>query len=197
MKEQQPLEELMAEMGIKYGKRHDIAYRIGMVMQVLGLGILSVLYPIQHPLYTTGVMLFEAGVLVSGIFLLVWITWLKRLILGCILTGFAVQLAGMFAPEQYVVMILLTGIGLVCVGAAGLAGKEAYCFGWREGWILMWSYPVVILFNMAAHENRIINSLAFSGMFILHLLLSGRKLRQQPLAPCPSNVCEPQRHKDT
>lgn len=190
------MEESLAKAGIKYGKPHDIAYRMGMVMQAFGLGILSVLYPIQHPFYTTGVMLFEAGVLVSGIFLLVWITWLKRFMLGCILTGFAVQLGGMFAPEQYVVTIQLTGIGLVCVGAAGLAGKEAYCFGWREGWILMWTYPAVILFNMAARENRIINSLAFSGLFILHLFLTGRKLRQQLLPPCPSNPCEPRPYKD-
>jgi uncharacterized integral membrane protein len=183
------LEEQIALAHIKYGKRHDISYRAGFIMQVLGLGILAVLYPLESPFYTIGIMLFEAGALLAAVYLLVWMTWIKKVILGAIVVGIALQVAGFYAPEQHAGSIIIAGIGLVCAGAAGMAGKEAYCFAWREGWMLMWLYPIVIFANLFMNAGLVFNTLAFSALFILNLFLAGKKLKQPLLASCVSNVC--------
>lgn len=190
MNERLSFEEQIAMAGITYRRRHDILYRAGMVMQALGLGILAVLYPLQHPFYTVGIMLFEAGILLSAVYLLVWISWIKNIILGSAIFGIVLQIAAYnFAPEQYAGNIIIAGIGFVCVGAAGLAGREAYCFAWREGWVLMWSYPVVVFANLLWRESRVFNSLAFSALFLLDLFITGRKLRQPVLTSYTPNVC--------
>ncbi len=183
------LEEQLALAGIKYGRRHDIAYRAGFVMQVLGAAILAVLYPLESPFYTIGIILFEAGTVLAAAYLLVWMSWIKRVIIGSISLGIALQVSGFYAPEQYAGSIIIAGIGLVCVGAAGLAGKEAYCFAWREGWMLMWLYPLLLLANLLGKESRIFNTLGFSALFILNLYLTGKKLKQPLLASCVSNGC--------
>jgi uncharacterized integral membrane protein len=183
------LEEQIALAHIKYGKRHDISYRAGFIMQVLGLGILAVLYPLESPFYTVGIMLFEMGALLAAVYLLVWMTWIKKIILGSIVVGIALQVAGFYAPEQHAGSIIIAGIGLVCAGAAGMAGKEAYCFAWREGWMLMWLYPVIIVANLVWNVSIAVNAFAFSALFILNLFLTGKKLKQPLLASCASNVC--------
>ena len=184
------LAEQIASAGISYGRRHDKAYRAGMVLQVLGAGSIAVLYPIGSPFYSAGIMVFELGVLLSGIYLLVWISWIRKLLLGAVLAGIPLQVVGLlYAPPQYAGSVIIAGIGLVCVGAAGMAGKEAYCFAWREGWVLMWSFPAVVIVNLLLKENRIFNSLAFSAIFLLLLSLTGKKLRQPLLTRCGTGAC--------
>ena len=112
------LEEQISMSGITYGRRHDVSYRIGLIVQVLGLGALAVLYPLSNPFYTAGIMLFELGVLLSAVYLLVWMSWVKKIILGSVLIGISLQVAGYFAPEQYAGSVIIAGIGFVCVGAA-------------------------------------------------------------------------------
>jgi uncharacterized integral membrane protein len=184
------LEEQIAMAGLTYGRPHDITYRAGLVIQVLGAAVLAVLYPLESPFYTAGIMLFEAGVLLSAIYLLVWISWVKKVILGAVLTGIALQAAGFYAPEQHAGTVIITGIGLVCAGAGGIVGKEAYCFGYREGWMLMmFVLPVMVLTNLLGKENHIFNSLGFSVLFLLLLSLAGKKLKQRLLSSCVTNVC--------
>jgi len=184
------LEEQIVMAGLSYGRRHDIAYRTGLVLQVLGAAILAVLYPLQSPFYTIGIMLFEAGVLLSGIFLLVWMSVVKKVILGSILTGLALQVAGFYVQEQYAGLMILSGLGLVCAGAAGMVGKEAYCFGYREGWLLMLlAFPIMVLANLLGKENPVLNSIGFSIVFLLLLSLVGKKLKQRLLSACTTNVC--------
>jgi hypothetical protein len=44
-----------------------------------------------------------------------------------------------------------------------MVGKEAYCFGYREGWLLMiLGFPFMVLANLLGKENSIVNSLGFS-----------------------------------
>lgn len=183
------LEEQLVTAGLSYGRRHELAYRAGLVLQVLGAAILAVLYPLESPFYTIGIMLFEAGALLSGIFLLVWKSVVKKVILGAILTGLALQVAGFYAPEQNAGLMILAGLGLVCAGAAGMVGKEAYCFGYREGWLLMLAgFPVMVLVNLFGRENRVLNAVGFSVVFLLLLSLTGRKLQQKLLSPCSKDV---------
>jgi len=185
------LEEQIAMAGLTYDRRHDISYRAGLVIQVLGAAILAVLYPLESPFYTIGIMIFEIGVLLSAIYLLVWMRSIKKFILGSVVTGLALQAAGSFAvPELYAATTIIIGIGLVCVGAGGMVGKEAYCFGYREGWLLMLiGFPVMVLANVMGKENHVFNSLGFSLIFLLLLSLTGKKLKQRLLSKCTTEVC--------
>jgi hypothetical protein len=71
-----------------------------------------------------------------------------------------------------------------------MVGKEAYCFGYREGWLLMmFGFPVMVLANLLGRENRVFNSIGFSFLFLLLLSLVGKKLKQRLLSPCSTNVC--------
>ncbi len=182
-------EKQIVMAGFAYGRWQDIAYRTGLVLQVLGAAVLAVLYPLQSPFYTLGIMLFEAGVLLSGIFLLVWRPAVKKLIIGSILTGLALQVAGFHVQEQYAGLMIIAGIGMVCMGAAGMAGKEAYCFGYREGWLLMLpAFPFMVLVNLLGKENHVLNSIGFSIIFLLLLSLAGKKLKQRLLSPRTTNA---------
>jgi uncharacterized integral membrane protein len=87
------------------------------------------------------------------------------------------------------VSVILIGIGLVCVGACGMVGKEAYCFAYREGWMLLWLYPVLVLANMLGISHPVFNALGFSAAFLLLLSLTGKKLKQPLLSTCTTNVC--------
>jgi uncharacterized integral membrane protein len=192
------LEKQIAMAGLNYGRRHDIYYRTGLIVQVLGAAVLAVLYPLANPFYTIGIMLFNAGALLSGICLLVWMSWIKKIILGSVLIGIPLQIIGLYGPPQYSGTIILVGIGLVCVGAGGMAGKEAYCFAYREGWMLLWLYPILILANLLGKEHHVFNALGFSAAFLLLLSLAGKKLKQPLLATCTTNVCKmPEQHMDT
>jgi uncharacterized integral membrane protein len=184
------LEEQIAMAGLSYGRWHDIFYRMGLVLQVLGTAVLAVLYPLQSPFYTVGIMIFDVGVLLSAIFLLVWMSWVKTMILASVMIGIGLQIGGLYAPEQHVGTVIIGGIGFVCAGAAGMAGKEAYCFGYREGWLLMMlGFPFMVLANLLGKENSIVNSLGFSVVFLLLLFLVGKKLKQRLLSSCTTNVC--------
>jgi len=184
------LEEQIASAGLTYRRRHDISYRAGLVAQVLGAAVLAVLYPLGSPFYTLGIMLFNAGALLSGIYLLVWMSWVKKIILGSILIGIPLQVLGwLYAPEQYAVSVILIGIGLVCVGAGGMVGKEAYCFAYREGWMLLWLYPLLVFTNLFGISHTVFNALGFSAAFLLLLSLTGKKLRQPLLSKCSTSVC--------
>jgi uncharacterized integral membrane protein len=168
------LEEQIATAGIAYGKRHVVSYRVGLVMQVLGAGAVAVLYPLSSPFYSAGIMLFELGVLLSSIYLLVWISWIKKIIVGAVVAGIALQFAGYHAPEEYAGSVIIAGIGLVCVGGAGLVGKEAYCFAYREGWVLTGVYPLLVLANLIGRENVVLNTISFSAIFLLLVSLTGK-----------------------
>jgi uncharacterized integral membrane protein len=184
------LEEQIATAGLSYGRRQDISYRTGLFIQVIGAAMLAVLYPLGSPFYSAGIMLFEAGALLSAFYLLVWMSWIKKIILGSVLIGIPLQVIGwMYAPEQYAASVILAGIGLVCVGAGGMAGKEAYCFAYREGWMLMWLYPVLILANLTGIGHPVFNSLGFSAAFLLLLSLTGKKLKQPLLSKCTAVAC--------
>jgi len=186
------LEDQISMAGLTYGRRHDISYRTGLVLQVLGAAVLAVLYPLENPFYTAGIMLFELGVLLSATYLLVWMSWVKKIIVGSVLVGLVLQMvAYLVGPEQYAGSAMIAGIGFVCAGAAGMAGKEAYCFGYREGWLLMMiGFPFIVLENLIGRERRVFNSLGFSVLFLLLLSLTGKKLKQRLLSSCTANVCE-------
>jgi len=183
------LEEQIAIAGLAYGRRHDITYRAGLVLQSLGAAVVAVLYPLENPFHTAGIMIFEVGVLMSAIYLLVWMSWVKKAIVGSAVMGITLQVLGLYAPEQFAGTVMIAGAGFVCATSAGMAGKEAYCFGYREGRLMMFGFPIVVLANLIGRENRVFNSLGFSVLFLLLLSLTGKKLQQRLLSSCTTNVC--------
>ena len=185
------LEEQISAAGLTYGRRHDISYRTGLVLQALGAGLLAVLYPLESPFYTAGIMLFELGVLLSAVSLLARMRPIKKFIASSVVVGLALQVAGsFFAPREYAGEMIIGGIGFVCTGASGIAAKEAYSFGYREGWLLaLVAFPVMTFVNLFGRENIVFNSLGFSILFLLLLSLTGRKLKQPVLSKCGTNVC--------
>ncbi len=78
-----------------------------------------------------------------------------------VIVGLIMQEVGYFIiSEEYAGLVLIAGIGFICVGASGMVGREAYCFGYREGWLLaLIGFPVVVLANLMAKENIVFNSL--------------------------------------
>jgi hypothetical protein len=117
-----------------------------------------------------------------------------------VLIGLILQVAGYFvAPEQFAGPALIAGISFVCAGTAGMVGKEAYCFGYREGWLLMmFGFPIMVIANRLGREYRIFNSIGFSILFLLLLSLVGKRLKQKPLSTWATNVCGvPTRRKNT
>jgi len=181
-------EEQVETAGITCGRRHDLSYRAGLVLQMLGAAALAVLYPLASPYYTAGIMLFELGVLLSALFLLVRMSWMKTIILGAVLAGIPLQVYGMlYAPPEHAGPVILAGIGLVCSGAAGMAGKEAACFAYREGWVLMGLFPAIMIVNLLEKEHLAVNALGFSALFLLLLSLVGKKLQQPLLKNCTTN----------
>jgi uncharacterized integral membrane protein len=164
---------------VTQGRGRNIAYRLGLALEMLGAAVLAVLYPLESPFYTVGIMLFELGALLAALSLFVRSAWLKGLVLAAVLAGIPLQAAGvLFAPPEHAVTVILSGIGLVALGAAGMAAKEAYCFGWREGWGLAGLLPAVALANLFGMVDTVFNALGFSLLFLLLLSLTGRKLRQ-------------------
>lgn len=168
-----------------FARWHNILYRTGFILQVLGAGVLAILYPLDNPFFTVGIMIFELGTLLAGMYLPMGTPIAKALILGSVVTGITVQVAGFYVPEQYAVTIFIAGIGLVGAGAAGIAGRESYSFGFREGRILAWLYPAVIVLNLTGLANHVINAVAFSAAFVFNLYLTGSKLRQPFLTSYP------------
>jgi len=184
-------EEQISLAGLTYGRRHDFTYRTGLILQTLGAALLAVLYAVGNPFYTTGIMLFEVGVLLSAIYLLVWIGMVKQVIVGSVMIGLALQVAGsFFVPEHQAGTVIIIGIGFVCAGAAGMVGKEAYCFGYPEGWLLaILGFPGIIIANLLGRESRQFNTVGFSIIALLLLSLTGKKLRQKLISPCTKNAC--------
>jgi len=183
-------QEQIAMAGLTYGRRHDISYRVGIVMQVFGSAMLAVLYPLDSPFYTVGIMIFEAGVLLSAFYLLAWMSWVKKVVLAFVLAGIALQVFGLYTSEEHAGPIILGGICIMCVGAAVMAGKEGHCFRYREGWLLMlFGFPIMVLANLLGKENRIFNSIGFSALFLLLLSLAGRKLKEPLLSTCSLTDC--------
>ena len=185
-------EEHIAQTERAYGRRHDILYRTGLVLQVLGAALLAVLYPMRSPYYSAGIMLFEVGVLLAALYLLVWISWIRKIVLSSVLIGLPIQIYGaLAAPPESAGIAIIAGIGLVCAGAAGIVGKEAYCFSYREGWALMWLFPALVLLNLFGKEQIVLNALGFSTLFLLLLSLVGKKLRTPVLTHCGADVSPP------
>lgn len=186
------LEEQIREAGIYYPRSYDIAYRTGYVLQSVGSILFVILYWIHSGLYIVPLIIFESGIALSSIFLLVWKAEIKRFILRMTFGGLALQIIAIFIDPIsvfYSEKLFFIGLGFTLTGGAGLVGKEAYCFRFNEGWLLMIMYPLIVIPNLlglAGHKYNLILSIIVA---VLQISFLRRKLSQPLLKSCEGNVC--------
>ncbi len=189
MEEGYSLERIIAEAGIHYPRSYDITYRIGYVLQSTGLLIFTALYIFRSPFSLVGLIIFESGIALSSIFLLVWKAAIKRFILWCTFFGIALQLISLLPlPIPFNAGVFIIGLALTLAGGAGLTGKEAYCFGFIEGWIILLMYPVIVFMIMLSSGHDI-NAVVFVILSLMHVSFLRKKLKQPLLKSCETNVC--------
>ena len=176
---------------VYYPKSYDIIYRSGYVIGFIGIALFAFSYIYSDILgFYSGISIFYAGSLISSSFLLVWKKEIKIFILSCVILG--ILFAGGYVFVFKNPEILIISIGFVLAGVAGLYGKEAHCFHFVEGWILMWSFPVLIFSNLLIYglnaENYSIIRIVFSVIYVATALTAFsfliKKLRQPLMQFC-------------
>jgi len=186
------LEEQIEQSGIYYPRKYDITYRIGYVLQSLGaLGFL-ILYYLNLKLQIIPLVIFESGIALSSMFLLVWKAEIKRFILRMTFAGIALQISSIFVnpiDAFYAEKMFFLGLGLTLAGGAGLVGKEAYCFRFNEGWLLLMVYPLAVIPNLFGFSTYKYNLGISVIITILQFSFLRRKLSQPLLKKCEGNVC--------
>lgn len=186
------LEEQIREAGIYYPRSYDITYRISFLFQSIGAIGFVILYGLRTEFQVVPLILFEAGIALSSIFLLVWKTEIKRFILRTAFAGLVFQIISLFITPInafYSERIFFLGLGLTLVGGAGLMGKEAYCFRFNEGWLLIIMYPLAVLPNLFGSVSYKYNLIVSGIIAILQLSFLRKKLSQPLLKHCENNVC--------
>jgi uncharacterized integral membrane protein len=186
------LEEQIEQAGIYYPRKYDITYRIGYVLQSLGALGFFILYALGSKLQVIPFIIFESGIALSSIFLLVWKVEIKKFILRMTFAGIALQISSIFIQPLnafYAEKMFFLGLGLTLAGGAGLVGKEAYCFRFNEGWLLLMIYPLVVIPNLLGFSSYKYN-LVISGIItVLQISFLRKKLSQSLLKKCEGNVC--------
>jgi uncharacterized integral membrane protein len=186
------LEEQIKAAGIYYPRSYDFTYRIGYVLQSIGAIGFCILYFLKSGLQFLPIIIFDLGVALSSIYLLVWKAEIKRFILRMTFSGIALQIVSIFiSPINpfYSEKTFLLGLGLTLVGGAGLVGKEAYCFRFVEGWLLLIAYPLAIIPNIFGFSNYRYNVVVAFLIALLQISFLKRKLSQPLLKKCEGNVC--------
>ena len=156
-------------------------YRIGFLMQASGMALLAILYPMQNPFFSVGIMLFETGVLFSAICLNASVPS-KVIILFMVVSGILLQLSGFFIYEEYAGFVILTGIGILCLGASGLIGREAFRTHRMESWFLATGLSLIAFANIFLKINFIFNVMSFSVLFLLLLFFTGQIFKSSDYA---------------
>ncbi|HAK89683.1 MAG TPA: hypothetical protein DHV16_00170 [Nitrospiraceae bacterium] len=186
------LEEQIKESGIYYPRKYDITYRVGYVLQTIGAIGFAVLYGLQSKLQVIPFIIFNAGIALSSMYLLVWKAEIKRFILRMTFAGIALQISSIFIQPLnafYAGKMFFLGLGLTLAGGAGLVGKEAYCFRFNEGWFLLMVYPWAVIPNLFGFGSYNYNLIVSSVIALLQLSFLRRKLNQPLLKHCENNVC--------
>lgn len=176
-------------------KSTEFLYRTGFGMQALGLAAL--LFS-QNPLWcAAGYTLINFGVLLSGWLLQVYIREIRVFILAVTVIGCLIQVAGIagvatvmlatgeLSPIKYLIPI---GLGFVFAGACGIAGKEAFCYRFQEGWYLMPVLALVIIAFLVQYATgfTLASQVTLAVALALQLSLTVRKFRLPYAAACRS-----------
>lgn len=187
MEEWPTLEEQIEAAGIHYPRSYDIIYRIGYILQSISATVFFLLYFLKTDFSIIPLLIFEAGIALSSLFLLVWKREIKRFIIIMTFSGIVIQILSLFISD-YRTNIFCLGLGFILAGGAGLVGKEAYCFGFIEGWLLLLFYPIAVIpniFGLSSHNFNLVLSGAIAFLQVSFL----RKKLSQPLLKSCKGVC--------
>jgi len=78
-----------------------------------------------------------------------------------------------------------------------MAGKEAYCFGCRENWVLaICGSTFMVLVNLFGTENRLFYFPSFLILVLLFLPLTGKNLKHEFLSSRTTNICGSPNHQE-
>ncbi len=186
------LEEQIKEAGIYYPRKYDITYRVGYVLQTIGAIGFVILYYLQSELQVIPFVIFNAGIALSSMYLLVWKAEIKKFILMMSFWGIAAQIISIFInpiSALFSEKLFFLGLGLTLAGGAGLVGKEAYCFRFNEGWLLLMAYPLAVIPNLFGFAQYKYNLVISAIIAVLQILFLRKKLSQPLLKKCEGNVC--------
>lgn len=164
-----------------YCVSQKILFRLGLIVQVIGLAILAVLYPLENPFFTIGIMVFEIGVLFASVPFLGSCSWLDKAVCFLTIIGILLQFLGFYAPEEYAGLIIISGVGIISAAASVITGNMLYSLKLNRGlFVLVILFLVMPLINILFNVNHVLNAAAFSSLFILLLFFTGKTLRQLP-----------------
>lgn len=186
------LEEQIKQSGIYYPRKYDITYRIGYILQSIGALGFVILYALESKLQVIPLIIFESGIALSSMFLLVWKAEIKRFILRMTFAGIALQIVSVFIHPInaiYAGKMFFLGLGLTLAGGGGLVAKEAYCFRFNEGWLLLMVYPLAVIPNLLGFATYKYNLGISVIITILQFSFLRKKLSQPLLKKCEGNVC--------
>ncbi|MBI5187898.1 MAG: hypothetical protein HZA07_02330 [Nitrospirae bacterium] len=190
------LEQQIALAGIYYPRSYDITYRAGWIIQCIGAFIFSGIYIFRPeipifaiPAYIIGLIIFETGIAISALFLLVWKAEIKRFILWCVFAGIVTQILSIILKGPIQHSIFVIGVGMMLAGANGLVGKEFYCFRFIEGLILFVLYPIIVFINLFYIGGHTLNAFLYGLSTILLSSFTRKKLSQPLLKKCKGGVC--------
>lgn len=182
-----------------YPEKFDKIYRFGYILQIFGilLDLFSMAqYAVNIPLIAPlnlGLWLFTAGVLLSAWFLLVWDIRVKIITVSAAWFGLSVWATGYLLQSPEYSIIWPFGFGLVGISAAGLTGKEAYCFQITEGWLLLGLYPIITFLWFIVSLGYMTAQPIFvvlKGVWLLLMISFTVKKMQKKLMSCQAGTCK-------
>ncbi|MFZ6017375.1 MAG: DUF2301 domain-containing membrane protein [Nitrospirota bacterium] len=194
--EELTLEQQIVLAGIHYPRSYDITYRAGWIIQCIVAFIFSGIYIFMpemfvfaFPPYIIGLIIFEAGITISALFLLVWKAEIKRFIIWCVFTRIVMQVLSLLLEGPIQHSIFVIGVGLMLAGANGLVGREFYCFRFIEGLVLFVLYPIIVFINLFYTGGHTLNAFLYGLSTILLISFMRKKLSQPLLKKCKGGVC--------
>jgi uncharacterized integral membrane protein len=170
-----------------HSKPIEFIYRSGYPLQALGfLVLLASSNPSSFKFAATivGYILIDAGILISAILLQVYMARIKHIVLSGLIVGIILQLAGVFSGISFFIPL---GLGVAFIGAAGLGGKEAYCFSLKEGYLMtpiLAVLAILLVLQVFLPYIVIFVRLVVLVTVLNHLSFSIRKYRKPYLGGC-------------
>lgn len=164
--------------------QRELAYRSGFVLQTPGYALaICYLYwrsALESPEVVLGAayVFLTLGVLLSATLLRMRKKPVQLFVATTAVAGGLIEAAGLVLG---VPALVVGGLAVVLIAAAGLAGREANCFALSEGWLLIPAYVVLassVLWGEYAGQQLIAAKLLWIAVFLLFFSFTIRKLGQ-------------------
>jgi uncharacterized integral membrane protein len=176
----------MAKMA-PHSKPVEVLYRTGYLIQIFGFIFLFAAYQfVKLNLFFSiiGYVCVNLGIFISALLIQVYMRQIKQIIFAGLFVGILLQIIGLFSGIQVLVPL---GLGFTFIAAAGLGGKEAYCFAINEGWLMTLVLSVlamVLIINSYEALSPLFIKLILAITVIDYLSFTIKKYRKPYLGSC-------------